>query len=492
MTIKNATWIAACCFALPMGAQAAALHSAAAGGIPGQYIVVLKENGTQAMSSSARAEAATARIQSVKARTAVQSKHEYRQVLAGFSAQLSPGQLKQLLQDPDVDYIVQNGIAQSTAVQSPTLSWGLDRIDFPNLPTDGRYEYNSTGSGVHAYIVDSGINTTHTDFGGRIGNGIDYYASGNGSCNGHGTHVAGTVGGSAYGVAKGVTLHNVRVLGCDGSGDWATVIAGLDWVRNNRILPAVVNMSLGGGANAAVDQAVANLVNSGVPVVVAAGNSGLDACQFSPARAPAAITVGATTASDARAGFSNHGGCVDIYAPGQDITAPWVGSNTAIATISGTSMAAPHVAGIVARYLEKSPTSTPATVAQYLTSNARSLNIDKGAVRFLTYVERQACTPGVWTAEKGNFWLVNSSLVRTWANNLYGAGTATVGASTPNNRIVSLQLQLSGRGGVGVGTTVCNTATLNTVANFVPADYKMVACDAYGNCRTSNTVGVYQ
>lgn len=490
MIIKNVAWAIVCSALIPASAMAASLHNAASNGIPGQYIVILKQNQSPALAAQAQAEVATARINAVKSRAVVNSLRDYKHALNGFAARLSPGQLQHLLQDPDVAYIAQDALAHSTDVQSAPPSWGLDRIDFPNLPLDSRYEYNSDGVGVHAYIVDSGINTTHVDLAGRFGNGIDYYDSGNGTCHGHGTHVAGTVGGSQYGVAKRVTLHNVRVLGCDGSGNWSTVIAGLDWIRANRIMPAVVNMSLGGGAYQPMDDAVTNLINSGVTVVVSAGNNNTDACTQSPARVAGAITVAATTSQDARASYSNFGNCVDIYAPGSGITSSWIGSNTALNTISGTSMAAPHVSGIVARYLQKSPLTTPANVAQYLRTNARTLAIDKGNVRFLTYVERHACVPGTWMTEKGSPWLVSSSLVRTWSNNLQGTGTPTTSASQPNNRIVSLQLQFNGRGGSAIMSTACNVNTISPVASF-SGDYKLVACDAYGNCRTSNTVGVY-
>ena len=492
MHIKNAVWIIACSTFIPASAMAASLHSAASNGIPGQYLVILKSSQSAAVSAAAQVEAVSAHIAAVKAKAAVNSTHDYKHALNGFAAQLSPGQLKQLLQDPNVAYIAQDAMAHTTDVQSAPPSWGLDRIDFPNLPLDNRYEYNSNGVGVHAYIVDSGINTSHVDLGGRFGNGVDYYSSGNGTCNGHGTHVAGTVGGTQYGVAKNVTLHNVRVMDCSGSGAWSTIIAGLDWVRANRIMPAVVNMSLGGGAYQPMDDAVNNLINSGVSVVVSAGNNNTDACTQSPARVPGAITVAATTRADARAYYSNFGNCVDIYAPGSGITSDWIGSTTAVATLDGTSMAAPHVTGIVARYLQKSSLSTPATVAQYLKSNARTLAVDKGNVRFLTYVERLACVPGNWNVEQGNFWLVSSNLVRTWSNNLQGTGTQTISVNQPNNRIVSLQVQLNGKGGSGIMSTACNTNTINAIASFMPADYKLVACDAYGNCRASASVGVYQ
>ena len=223
---------------------------------------------------------------------------------------------------------------------------------------------------MHAYIIDTGILLAHTQFTGRMGNGYDAVTSGGNAndCNGHGSHVAGTVGGTTYGVAKQVTLHPVRVLNCSGSGTNAGVIAGMDWVANNHVKPAVANMSLGGGASTATDDAVNRMHNAGVTVVVAAGNENQNACNVSPARAANAITVGSTTNTDARSSFSNYGTCVDVFAPGSNITSAWYTSTSATNTISGTSMASPHVAGIAALYLQGAPTATPAAVVNAIVS----------------------------------------------------------------------------------------------------------------------------
>ena len=239
-------------------------------------------------------------------------------------------------------------------------------------PLSNSYTYNQTGQGVHAYIIDTGIRATHQEFGGRVTNGADFIGDGNGTndCNGHGTHVAGTTGGTTYGVAKSVTIHAVRVLGCTGSGSTSGVIAGVDWVTANHASPAVANMSLGGGASTALDNAVTSSVNSGVSYAVAAGNSNANACNSSPARAAAAITVGATTSSDARSSFSNFGTCLDIFAPGSSITSAWSTSNTATNTISGTSMASPHVAGAIALYLQTNPGASGAAVTSALVNNS--------------------------------------------------------------------------------------------------------------------------
>ena len=274
--------------------------------------------------------------------------------------------------------------------QSPA-TWGLDRIDQRTLPLSNSYQDYSEGGSVHAYVIDTGIRRAHAEFAGRMGNGFDAVTAGGGAedCHGHGTHVAGTVGGTTYGVADKVTLHPVRVLGCNGSGSFSAIIAGVDWVTANRVRPAVANMSLGGaGASVALENAVTTSINSGITYAIAAGNSTANACSFTPARTPAAITVGATTNADARAAFSNYGACLDLFAPGQDITAAWHTSDSATNTISGTSMASPHVAGVAALYLSANQNASPATVRDAIVAAAttgRVTNPGSGSPNALLY-----------------------------------------------------------------------------------------------------------
>ena len=335
--------------------------------IDGQYIVVLKPQAASLAGESSRAERVPVAAKSIAAQYRANLIRSYDRVLRGFVVKADDKALAALLADPRVAYVEQDGIAMPGTIQTGA-TWGIDRVDRRLLPLDTWYTYDTTGAGVHAYVIDTGLNVTHTEFTGRVGAGADFIGGGVNDCNGHGTHVAGTLGGTTYGIAKAVTIHPVRVFGCSGGSPWSTIIAGMNWVAANHIAPAVVNMSLGGGGNTSADAAAANLhTTHGLTVVVAAGNSNADACGFSPARQPLMITVGATDANDARSIWtfgqaSNWGTCLDWFAPGTAITSAWIGSNTATNTINGTSMAAPHVAGAAARYLQTYPTATPAAV----------------------------------------------------------------------------------------------------------------------------------
>jgi len=343
--------------------------------VPGQYIVVLKEAAVveqaavltrSANMSLAAAKAAVVREMGIDLSTKAggDMSRMYSTAINGFVVKSGrPNAVKRLLNDPRVDFIEADQVVTLNATQN-NATWGLDRIDQANLPLNNTYNYDADGTGVNAYVVDTGVRITHNLFGGRGQSGFTSINDGNGTndCQGHGTHVAGTIGSSTYGVAKNVTIHAVRVLGCDGSGTNSGVIAGVDWVAGNYQAPAVANMSLGGGASSALDNAVNAAVSAGVSMVVAAGNDNSNACSYSPARAANAITVGSTTSSDSRSSFSNYGSCLDIYAPGSSITSTWSTSNSATNTISGTSMAAPHVAGVAALYLDDNPGATPAQV----------------------------------------------------------------------------------------------------------------------------------
>jgi subtilisin family serine protease len=296
----------------------------------------------------------------------------YERALRGYAVALSATAAAALARNPQVRYIEQDSVRETVAVQSGA-TWGLDRIDQRDRPLDGSYTYDTTAPTVHAYIIDTGIRRTHGDFGGRVSaTGFTSITDGNGTndCNGHGTHVAGTVGGATYGVAKQVALHAVRVLNCSGSGSTSGVIAGVEWVTANHVSPAVANMSLGGGASTALDDAVRNSIAAGVTYAVAAGNSNANACSSSPARVSQALTVGSSTSADARSSFSNFGTCVDLFAPGSSITSTWYTNDTATNTISGTSMASPHVAGVAALYLATDPTASAATVHAAVVNNA--------------------------------------------------------------------------------------------------------------------------
>jgi subtilisin family serine protease len=356
--LAAAAALAACVDQSPVTArasQAAPLASAASGqGVAGSYIVVLKEG---------------ADPRSVAAVAGVSPKHVYTTVLNGFAGTLNGGQLTALRHNPSVDYVEQDQVG-GVQVTQLNATWGIDRIDQPNLALSTTYSYTATGTGVRVYVIDSGIQANHPQFGTRASNVYDYAGGSGADCHGHGTHVAGTIGGTTYGVAKNVYLRGVRVVDCAGNGSTASVIAAMDWVRLNHIKPAVANMSLGYPYSAAVNTAATNMINAGVFTAVASGNENQNACNVSPASASGTLTVNASDRYDARASFSNFGGCTDIYAPGVNVTSAWIGSATN--TISGTSMASPHAAGVGALYKSAFGDAASSTIVSWIITNSTS------------------------------------------------------------------------------------------------------------------------
>ncbi len=409
--------------------------------IANQYIVVLAE-GTDAAAIARRHRITTQQV--------------YSTALSGFAARLTAKQLAAVRNDGSVAYVEQDSIARINAKPDPKgitkvkpkgnaqlgarsqapsgksvqtgATWGLDRIDQRARPLNGTYRYTSTGAGVTAYVIDTGIYAGHSNFGGRASGGFTSIGDGNGTndCHGHGTHVAGTIGSATYGVAKAVRLVGVRVLDCAGSGSWSGVISGIDYVTYNHTGPSVANMSLGGGFVQAVNDAVTNSIAEGVTYAVAAGNDyGANSCNTSPASTPLALTVGATDSTDTRANFSNVGPCVDVFAPGVNITSTWRTSSTATAVLSGTSMASPHVAGLAALFLQTNPYATPATVNSVIKGTAvAGLVTNPGTAPNLLARKWNAALSGTGAASyepDGSYWYQGGSgYIRGWLQGTAG------------------------------------------------------------------------
>lgn len=423
------------------------------GAIAGSYIVTLKDT-------------ATLRSRGVPGTTGDLAKryggtigHVYTAALNGFSVKLGEAAAKRLAADPAVARVEADGRAHIAGSQSPA-DWGLDRTDQRALPLNNAYTYTQTGAGVHAYIIDTGMRNNHGQFDGRWSVGVDT-VPGSGQngldCNGHGTHVAGTVGGTTWGMAKAVTLHAVRVLNCDGGADWSWVIAGVDWVTANAIKPAVANMSLGGEANATLDAAVAKSINSGVSYAIAAGNANVDACTVSPARVAGANTVGATDITDARASFSNFGTCTDIFAPGVNIESDTWFTTPASQKLSGTSMASPHVAGAIALYLQANPTASPAQVTTAMVNAATAgavTNPGAGSPNRLLYTQGWAA-PGGPPPPTASF--TNSCNNTTFACSFDGS------ASSDSNGTITKWSWDFGDGTTGTGKTISHTYSKGAV-----------------------------
>jgi subtilisin family serine protease len=406
--------------------------------VAGSYIVVFKESSVTRAGVDQAARNLAAKHDGSVART-------YRAALRGFELKASPQRAARIAADPAVAYVEQNHTVRIQDTQNNPPSWGLDRIDQRNLPLSSSYTYPSTAPTVRAYIVDTGIRLSHNQFGGRASSGFDAVDGGSADdCHGHGTHVAGTVGGTSYGVAKAVQLVAVRVLDCSGNGTNAQVIAGIDWVTADADGPAVANMSLGGGANGPIDTAVRNSINAGITYAIASGNGNLlgqrqNACNYSPARVAEAITVGATQSNDAAASFSNYGTCVDILAPGVSITSAWDDSDTATNTISGTSMATPHVAGVAALVLAANPSWTPAQVRDYLVNNSTTgvvTNPGTGTENRLLFVVNDGTPPA------NDFSVSVSPTSGSVAAG--GSATTTVGTATTAGSAQSVSLSASG------------------------------------------------
>ena len=451
----------------PRGA-AASVSPGAGPRIPGRYIVVFRP-GTDVSAEAGR----------ITAKFGGRLRHTYGAALRGMALDIPDALVGALAAEPTVALVEQDQVMSISTTQTGA-TWGIDRIDQRALPLSTTYDYNADGTGVTAYIIDTGILFSHTDLGGRAVAGIDEVTAGGTAqdCNGHGTHVSGTVGGSTYGVAKNVSLVAVRVLDCNGSGTTSGVIAGVDWVTANHRSPAVANMSLGGGLSASLDQAVTNSIASGVTYGIAAGNGNAfgiaqDACTTSPADVPTAITVSATDNTDTKASWANYGTCVDIFAPGVNITSAWYTSTTATNTISGTSMATPHVVGAAALYLQVHPTATPADVAAALTGNGTAGVVKNGGtgspniLRYTGFIS----TPPSTTPPVARF---SSSCTALTCNFDASASTALASAT---------YTWTFGDGSSGSGKTTTHAYT-------APGSYQvaLTVTDANGTSTTTQTV----
>ncbi len=460
--------------------------------VPDSFVVKLKTTGML------QATAIDTSAQRLTSQYGGRISYTYHRALSGFAVKgLTEKQARRLAANPAVEYVQRDGVYKISDTQQ-NATWGLDRIDQRNLPLDGTYTYPNTAQNVHAYIIDTGIRVTHSQFEGRATPGFDAVTSGGNAndCHGHGTHVSGTVGGKDYGVAKKVQLVAVRVLDCNGSGSTAGVTAGIDWVTQHAIKPAVANMSLGGGADTTLDNAVANSIASGVTYGIAAGNGDAfgnpqNACSTSPARVPAAITVGATQNNDAKASFSNFGTCLDIFAPGVGITSSWNTNDTATNTISGTSMATPHVVGVAALIASAHPTWTPQQVRDSMVGSAtpnKVTNPGTGSPNLLLFVDN-----GTQPPPTNDFSVAVSPASGSVAPG--GSASATVSTAVTSGSAVTVSLSASGAPAGGTATVNPNSvtsggsATLNvtTSASTPPGTYTVTVTGTSGSTSHSAT-----
>ncbi|MEU6151647.1 S8 family serine peptidase [Actinosynnema sp. NPDC047251] len=447
-------------------AEGQVLAADRADAVPNSYIVALKDSASpRALSASAAGSLVT--------KFGGEVRTTWQHALNGFHATLTPQQARRIAADPRVDWVQADLPVEIAGVQPNPPSWGLDRIDQANLPLDNSYTYPNGASNVRAYVIDTGIKISHTDFGGRATWGTNTVDSNNTDCHGHGTHVAGTVGSRSYGVAKEVKLVAVKVLNCQGSGTSAGVVNGVNWVAQNAVKPAVANMSLGGGADTATDTAVRNLVAAGVTTAVASGNDNQNACNYSPARVREAISTNASNRSDARASFSNWGTCTDLFAPGQDITSTWHTSDSATNTISGTSMASPHVAGAAAIYVSSNPTATPAQVETALVTaatNGKITNPGTGSANKLLFVQNVAPSnpsvnnPGNQTTTVGQ--AVNLTVTATGGAAPYTFSFTGLPAGLTGNSNGTVTGSPTTAGTSNVTVTVTDSASRTGSANF--------------------------
>lgn len=452
----------------------------------GSYIVVMK--------SSDDLDGAEAEI----AKSGGRTEKRFSYAINALSVKMKHSEVARIRNNPKVLFVELDQPMFALDTQTPTPSWGLDRIDQRALPLSNSFTASAYGAGVDVYIVDTGVSTTHTDFSGRLRSGFSAINDGRGSndCNGHGTHVAGTAAGTTYGVAKAASVIPVRVLDCAGSGTNSGVIAGLDWIIANHTagVAAVANMSLGGGTSLALDTAVQNAINDGVIMAVAAGNSNTNACNSSPARAANAITVGATERTDARALYSNFGSCVDIFAPGSSIASSWINSTTATNTISGTSMASPHVAGVAAALLSANPTFSSADISSKLRSSATPdvvLSAGTGSPNYLLYLDPADTTgggtpPAVVTAPATPMIGTAVALSRKSATVSWSASDNGGSAITS----FSVYAYRNGSSTVSLAQTVTGTSTSATFSGLVIGStyvFRVLATNSVGSSSLSPT-----